>query len=223
MNQPLTPSPQSPVLGSQPPAPGILFVLSAPSGAGKTSISRELLARQPGLCQSVSFTTRPMRSGEQEGVDYHFVSAERFERMVHDGAFAEWAEVHGNRYGTARATLQSAEAEGRDVLLDIDVQGAAQLRASGLEGVFIFILPPGMAELRQRLAGRNTDSAEVIERRLHNAASEIREAVHFDYIVVNDDLSRAVATVQAIMLAEQVRRDRVLRSLPAEFGLNSLP
>jgi guanylate kinase len=164
-----------------------------------------------------------MRSGEQEGVDYHFVSAERFERMVHDGAFAEWAEVHGNRYGTARATLQSAEAEGRDVLLDIDVQGAAQLRASGLEGVFIFILPPGMAELRQRLAGRNTDSAEVIERRLHNAASEIREAVHFDYIVVNDDLPRAVATVQAIMLAEQARRDRVLRSLPAEFGLNSLP
>jgi len=202
---------------------GILFVLSAPSGAGKTSISRELLARQSGLCQSVSFTTRPMRSGEQEGVDYHFVSPERFERMVNDGAFAEWAEVHGNRYGTARATLQSAEAEGRDVLLDIDVQGAAQLRTSGLEGVFIFILPPSMAELRQRLAGRNTDSAEVIERRLHNAASEIREAVHFDFIVVNDDLQRAVAMVQAIMLAEQARRDRVLRSLPAEFGLNSLP
>ena len=202
---------------------GILFVLSAPSGAGKTSISRELLARQPGLCQSVSFTTRPMRSGEQEGVDYHFVSPARFEQMVHEGAFAEWAEVHGNRYGTARATLQRAAAEGRDVLLDIDVQGAAQLRASGLEGVFIFILPPSMAELRQRLAGRNTDSAEVIERRLHNAVSEIRAAVHFDYIVVNDDLDRAVATVQAILLAEAARKQRVLRSLPAEFGLNSLP
>ena len=223
MNQSLAPNPQPPVLGSQPPAPGILFVLSAPSGAGKTSISRELLARQPGLCQSVSFTTRPMRSGEQEGVDYHFVSPVRFEQMVHEGAFAEWAEVHGNRYGTARATLQQAAAEGRDVLLDIDVQGAAQLRASDLEGVFIFILPPSMAELRQRLAGRNTDSAEVIERRLHNAVSEIRAAVHFDYIVVNDDLDRAVATVQAILLAEAARKQRVLRGLPAEFGLNSLP
>jgi guanylate kinase len=197
-------------------------VLSAPSGAGKTSISRELLARQPGLCQSVSFTTRPMRSGEQDGVDYHFVSPARFEQMVHEGAFAEWAEVHGNRYGTARATLQQAAAAGRDVLLDIDIQGAAQLRASDLHGVFIFILPPSMAELRQRLAGRNTDSAEVIERRLHNAVSEIRAAVHFDYIVVNDDLGRAVATVQAIMLAEAARRQRVLRGLPAEFGLKSL-
>ena len=205
-----------------PQTKGILFVLSAPSGAGKTSISRELLARQPDLCQSVSFTTRPMRSGEQDGVDYHFVSPARFERMVHEGAFAEWAEVHGNRYGTARATLQRAAAEGRDVLLDIDVQGAAQLRASGLEGVFIFILPPSMAELRQRLAGRNTDSAEVIERRLHNAVSEIRAAEHFDYIVVNDDLGRAVATVQAIVLAEAARKQRVLRGLPAEFGLKSL-
>ena len=217
MDQP-APSPQPPDPRAQ---KGLLFVLSAPSGAGKTSISRELLARQPGLCQSVSFTTRPMRSGEQEGVDYHFVSAERFERMVNDGAFAEWAEVHGNRYGTARATLQSAEAEGRDVLLDIDVQGAAQLRASGLEGVFIFILPPSMAELRQRLAGRNTDSAEAIERRMHNAVSEIREAAHFDYLVVNDDLARAAAAVQAIMIAEQARKGRVLRGLPEEFGLKS--
>jgi guanylate kinase len=202
---------------------GILFVLSAPSGAGKTSISRELLARQPGLRQSVSFTTRPMRSGEQEGVDYHFVTSTQFEQMVAEGAFAEWAEVHGNRYGTARATLQRAAEEGRDVLLDIDVQGAAQLRASGLAGVFIFILPPSMAELRQRLAGRNTDSAEIIERRMQNAVNEIREAVHFDYIVVNDDLARAVATVEAIMIAEKARKARVLADLPAEFGLKSSP
>ena len=202
---------------------GILFVMSAPSGAGKTSISRELLDRQPGLRQSVSFTTRPMRGGEQEGVDYHFVSPIRFERMVAEGDFAEWAEVHGNRYGTAKATLRQAAAEGRDLLLDIDVQGAAQLRGSGLAAVYIFILPPSMAELRQRLAGRNTDSAEVIARRMRNAVSEIREAVHFDYIVVNDDLARAVATVQAIMLAEAARKLRVLRGLPAEFGLKSLP
>jgi guanylate kinase len=202
---------------------GILFVLSAPSGAGKTSISRELLARQTGLRQSVSFTTRPMRSGEQEGVDYHFVTSTQFEQMVAEGAFAEWAEVHGNRYGTARATLQRAAEEGRDVLLDIDVQGAAQLRSSGLAGVFIFILPPAMAELRQRLAGRNTDSAEIIERRMQNAVNEIREAVHFDYIVVNDDLARAVATVEAIMIAEKARKARVLADLPAEFGLKSSP
>jgi len=200
---------------------GILFILSAPSGAGKTSILNELLARQQELRPSVSYTTRPMRSGERDGTDYHFVSREQFDRMVAEGAFAEWAEVHGNRYGTARSTLQQASAEGCDILLDIDVQGAAQLRASGLAGVFIFILPPTMAALRQRLSGRNTDSTEVIERRMLNAVSEIREAVNFDYVVVNDDLGRAVATVQAIFVAEKSRKKRVLDRLPAEFGLKS--
>lgn len=224
MNKPLAPSPQ-PLVSPQPPAPttrkGLLFVLSAPSGAGKTSISRELLARHPDLRESISYTTRLPRAGERDGVDYHFVSRELFDRMVTDGAFAEWAEVHGNRYGTARATLLQAAEKGCDVLLDIDVQGAAQLRSSGLEGVSIFVLPPSMAELRQRLAARNTDSAEVIERRMKNAGSEIREAARFDYIVVNDDLAKAVAAVQAIMIAEKVRRNRVIDLLPAEFGLKS--
>lgn len=196
----------------------ILFVLSAPSGAGKTSIFRELLIRHPELCESISYTTRPMRAGEREGVDYHFVSREQFDRMVGEGAFAEWAEVHGNRYGTAKAALLQAEGA---VLLDIDVQGAAQLRASGLEGVFIFVLPPSMEELRQRLSGRNTDSAEVIERRMQNAVGEIREAIHFDYIVVNDDLKQAIATVEAILVAESARKNRVIDRLPAEFGLKS--
>lgn len=200
---------------------GVIFVMSAPSGAGKTSISRELLASHPQLRQSVSYTTRPMRSGERDGIDYHFVSRAQFDRMVEEQAFAEWAEVHGNRYGTARATLQQVIAEGCDILLDIDVQGAAQLRASGLDGAFIFILPPDMESLRQRLAGRNTDSAEVIERRMHNARGEIHEATRFDYIVINDDLATAVATVRAIMVAEKVRRNRVLAQLPAEFGLKS--
>jgi guanylate kinase len=199
---------------------GILFVMSAPSGAGKTSISRALLARQPDLRQSVSFTTRAMRPGDVDGIDYHFVSRDQFDQMVAEGAFAEWAEVHGNRYGTAKATLQQASAAGQDILLDIDVQGAAQMRASGLDGVFIFILPPDMTELRQRLAGRGTDSPEVIDRRMRNAVSEIREAVHFDYLVVNADLEQAIATVQAIMLAEPVRRQRAIPGLPAEFGLN---
>jgi guanylate kinase len=204
---------------SSKPAPGVLFVLSAPSGAGKTSIFRELLSRSPGLCESISYTTREKRVGEREGADYHFVSREQFDRMVEEGAFAEWAEVHGNRYGTARSTLLRASEEGSDVLLDIDVQGAAQLRASGLEGVFIFILPPGMVELRQRLSGRNTDSAEVIERRMLNAVSEIREAASFDYVVVNDVLECAVATVQSIIIAEKSRAKRVVDRLPTEFGL----
>lgn len=200
---------------------GLLFVISAPSGAGKTTIFRGLLARQADLRESISYTTRPMRAGEQDGVDYHFVSREQFDRMVGEGAFAEWAEVHGNCYGTARAALQRAGEEGYDVLLDIDVQGAAQLRASGLEGVFIFVLPPGMAELRQRLAGRNTDSLDVIEQRMKNAVSEIHEAARFDYIVVNSDLAQAIATVQAIIVAEKVRKNRVIDLLPAEFGLKS--
>ncbi len=200
---------------------GILFVISAPSGAGKTSICRELLALQPELRESISYTTRPMRAGEQDGVDYHFVAAAAFDRMIAEGAFIEWAEVHGNRYGTAGATLLQAGAAGQDLLLDIDVQGAAQLRAGGFEGVFIFVLPPHMAALRQRLAGRNTDSTEVIERRMRNAVNEIREAIHFDYIVVNDDLERAVATVQAIVIAEKNRKNRVVGLLPAEFGLKS--
>ncbi|MDT8442496.1 MAG: guanylate kinase [Desulfuromonadales bacterium] len=200
-------------------AAGLLYVLSAPSGAGKTSISRELLARRPQLRESISYTTRARRDGEQDGIDYHFVSREEFERMVAADAFVEWARVHGNCYGTARATITEALKQGHDLLLDIDVQGAAQLRASGLDGVFIFILPPDMAELRKRLHFRNTDADEVIDRRLANAAGEIAGAVDFDYLVVNDDLAQAVQTVEAIMGAEQARTRRVLPQLPAEFGL----
>jgi guanylate kinase len=207
----------------QPPVPklrkGILYVISAPSGAGKTSICRKILTLFPNLRQSISYTTRAMRTGEQEGRDYHFVSRVVFERMVADGAFAEWAEVHGNSYGTAGATLEKASKEGVDILLDIDFQGAEQLRRSGLNGVFIFILPPAMNELRKRLESRNTDDETVITRRMDNASAEIAEAVNFDYLVVNDVLNQAVEKVRAIMIAEATRTERVINALPEEFGL----
>ncbi|BCR05175.1 guanylate kinase [Desulfuromonas versatilis] len=161
-----------------------------------------------------------MRPGEKDGVDYHFVSAGAFEKMVAEGAFAEWAEVHGNRYGTALATLEEARAAGQDVLLDIDCQGAAQLKKNYRQGVFVFILPPDFQELRRRLVGRNTDSAEVIERRIANARGEIREAAWYDYIVVNDDFEQALAELKSIVLAEGCRSGRVLDGLKDvfEFG-----
>lgn len=194
-------------------------MISAPSGAGKTSICRQILQTLPGLHQSISYTTRPMRDGERDGADYHFVTNDVFQQMVTDGAFAEWAEVHGNCYGTARASLEKAAAEGADILLDIDFQGAEQLRYSGLDAVFIFILPPGMDELRRRLDTRNTDDDRVIEQRMQNAAGEIAEAVKFDYLVVNDVLERAADTILAIIKAETARTRRMIETLPEEFGL----
>ena len=198
---------------------GILYIISAPSGAGKTSICRAILSLFPVLRQSISFTTREVRSGEQEGRDYHFVSHKVFDKMVADGAFAEWAEVHGNRYGTARAILEQAHEEGTDVLLDIDYQGAEQLRSSGVNGVYIFILPPDMTELRKRLESRNTDDEKIIARRMNNAAGEIAEATRFDYLVVNDVLDQAVEKVRSIMIAETSRTERIINSLHEEFGL----
>ncbi len=198
---------------------GILYIISAPSGAGKTSICRAILSLFPVLLQSISFTTREMRHGEREGRDYHFVSHAVFDKMVADGAFAEWAEVHGNCYGTARATLDQAREEGTDILLDIDYQGAEQLRSSGVNGVFIFILPPDMVELRKRLESRNTDDEKIIARRMNNAAGEIAEATRFDYLVVNDVLDQAVEKVRSIMIAETSRTERIINTLPEEFGL----
>jgi len=211
------PSPQSPVSASK--RRGILFVISAPSGAGKTSICREILKKLPNLHQSISYTTRARRSVEQDGVDYHFVTMRAFREMVNAGAFLEWAEVHGNCYGTARSSLEQATAAGADILLDIDFQGAEQLRSSGLDGVFIFILPPDMTELRKRLDTRNTDDDQVIERRMKNAVDEIAEAVKFDYLVVNDVLEQAVERIGAIMKAETARTKRVIDTLSEEFGL----
>lgn len=198
---------------------GVLYVVSAPSGAGKTSICKQILKDNPSLHQSISYTTRRARTGELDSFDYNFVSKEVFETMVAAGEFAEWAEVHGNCYGTAMATLQKAREQGADVLLDIDFQGAEQLRQTGLDGVFIFILPPNMTELRKRLEFRQTDNEDVIARRMANAEGEIAEACKFDYLVVNDVLDQAVEKVKAIMLAESVRTSRVVDALSEEFTL----
>jgi guanylate kinase len=200
------------------PREGILFVISAPSGAGKTSLCKEIIDFFPGLRHSVSYTTRPERPGEREGVDYHFVSSGTFDGMVARGEFAEWAEVHGNRYGTSLQTIDDARRTGQDILLDIDCQGAAHLKKTCRQGVFIFILPPNFEELRRRLEGRNTDAREVIERRIANARGEIREAVWYDYVVVNDQFSEALAQLRAIVTAEKCRTSRVIGILPKEFG-----
>ena len=196
---------------------GIIFVISAPSGAGKTSLCKELIDFFPTLRHSVSYTTRPARPGEVEGVDYHFIALERFRAMIAAGAFAEWAEVHGNFYGTALASLDAARQAGEDILLDIDCQGAEQLRQSLDQGVFIFILPPSVEELRRRLVHRNTDSQEVIERRIANAKGEISHAPRYDYLVVNDDFPRALAELKAVVVAEGLRTRLVLPSLQDRF------
>jgi guanylate kinase len=196
---------------------GIIFVISAPSGAGKTSLCKELIDFSPPLGRSVSYTTRPARPGEVEGVDYHFVTMKRFRTMVAGGAFAEWAEVHGNCYGTALAALDAARKAGEDILLDIDCQGAEQLRTSLDHGVFIFILPPDLNELRRRLIGRNTDSDKVIEQRIANARGEIGHAPRYDYLVVNDDFSLAFSQLKAIIVAEGLRTRLALPTLQGRF------
>jgi guanylate kinase len=199
---------------------GTLFIVSAPSGAGKTSLCKRIIDIFPNLRQSVSFTTRPMRPGEREGVDYFFVDSETFDDMVAHGAFAEWAEVHGNRYGTAIQALEQWRDAGCNVLLDIDTQGAQQLRESYGQGVFIFILPPDFDELRRRLEGRGTDSAQVIERRISNAREEIRQSIHYDYIIVNDDFETALSQMKAIIVAEDCRAQKMLHDVATRFHLN---
>lgn len=192
------------------PRQGIVYVISAPSGAGKTSLCRELLAAFPELQVSISYTTRPIRPGEKEGVDYHFVTPETFRQMIKDSAFAEWAEVHDNYYGTAFSALEEARQAGNDILLDIDCQGAAQLKESLDNGVFIFILPPGFEELQRRLEGRNTDPVEVVQRRIENARKEVVEAQWYDYIIVNDNFDFALEQLKAILIAETCRVPVVL-------------
>ena len=188
---------------------GLMLVLSSPSGAGKSTIARNLLESDPSLELSVSVTTRPRRGSEIDGVHYQFVSQRDFERMRDTEALLEWAHVHGNYYGTPREPAEAAMAEGRDMLFDIDWQGAVQLSEKmRADIVSIFILPPSMRELRTRLKRRAEDSASTIDTRLQNARVELEHWREYDYVVVNDDLDRAFASVKAIVTAERLRRDR---------------
>ncbi|HXC93197.1 MAG TPA: guanylate kinase [Geobacteraceae bacterium] len=200
--------------------PGILYIISAPSGAGKTTLCRELLDIFPELRHSISFTTRKARPGEVEGKDYFFVDREHFLRMAENGEFAEWAEVHGNLYGTSLKTLEESRVDGIDLILDIDCQGAAKLKESQAQGVNIFILPPSFSELKRRLESRNSDSKEVIDKRVTNAASEIPEARWYDYIIINDQFSKAVEELKSIIIAERHRTSVVIDCIDAEFNIN---
>ena len=193
--------------------PGLMFVVSAPSGAGKTTLCGALLRIFPELHFSVSHTTRPPRPGEMDGRDYYFIDPEHFQQMVQKGEFAEWAEIYGCRYGTSMGHLETVLAEGRDVLLDIDAQGARQLREKRMSGIFIFILPPSLRELERRLSSRETEGPKVREGRLSKAKAEIAEARWYDYLVVNDELEKAQKKMKAIILAEKSRCERMIRVL----------
>jgi guanylate kinase len=189
---------------------GRLYVVSAPSGAGKTSLVKALMEREPGLSFSVSYTTRAPRANEVEGRDYHFITAEVFERMVERGEFLEHARVFDNFYGTGRAAVREALAAGQRLLLEIDWQGARQVRASMPAAHSVFILPPTRRALEERLTARSTDSPEVIRRRLKDAQRDIAHWIEFDYVVINDRFEQAVIDFQAIVgeRGEALRRSR---------------
>ncbi len=188
---------------------GLMLVLSSPSGAGKTTISRRLLERDGNLSMSVSVTTRPMRPGEVDGRDYHFITAERYRAMVAGGELLEHARVFDHHYGTLRAAVETALADGRDVLFDIDWQGTQQLAGSARQDlVTVFILPPSVGELNRRLHTRAQDSAEVIARRMAKAADEMSHWAEYDYVIINTGIDESVADVAAVLHAERLRRER---------------
>jgi guanylate kinase len=188
---------------------GLLIVLSSPSGAGKSTISRMLLESDGEISMSISATTRPMRPGEQDDVDYHFVDDAQFDAMIAAGEFVEWAHVFGYRYGTPKAPVKAALKDGRDILFDIDWQGSRQLEPDFKEHlVTIFLLPPSMAELERRLQARGTDSADVIADRMTRAASEISHWAEYEYVLVNDDPDQCLSQVRSIVDAERLKRSR---------------
>ena len=188
---------------------GLLFIVSAPSGAGKTTLVERLVVETPRLTMSRSYTSRPARHGETDGVDYNFVTRDRFEAMTAAGEFLEWAELFGNLYGTSASDTERMLRAGNDVVLVIDVQGARQMRRRGVEVSSVFVMPPSFAVLEQRLRGRSQDSEEAIQRRLEVARSEVAAFSEYDFIVINDDVSAAAGRLCAIVVAERGRRERM--------------
>lgn len=187
---------------------GILFIVSAPSGAGKTSLLQELVPADPRLSMSVSHATRPMRPGEQDGVHYHFVGVDEFEALIEAGAFLEHARVFDNFYGTSEAAVKAQLDAGQDVILEIDWQGARQVRHRFPLAVSIFIAPPSIDALRERLSNRGQDSAEVVQRRMDDARSELSHFLEYDYLVINDDFATALDDLRAVFRAERLREPR---------------
>ena len=188
---------------------GLLFIVSAPSGAGKTTLVEGVVEQTPNLKMSRSYTSRPARAGETDGVDYNFVTRDRFEAMAAAGEFLEWASLYGNLYGTRRVDTEQLLAEGHDVVLVIDVQGARKVRASGLKTTTVFVMPPSLDVLEQRLRGRSKDSEAEIQRRLQVAREEVSAFSEYDYVVVNDEVTAAVDRLRSIVIAERARLQRM--------------
>ncbi len=194
--------------------PPLLMIFSAPSGAGKSTICRKLRDRNPNIVFSVSTTTRPPRSDETDGVDYHFVEENVFKEMIENNAFLEWANVHGGYYGTSRQAVLDEIEQDNDVMLDIDVQGGQQIRRLYSEAVMIFIAPPSMKELERRLRARGTETEQQIKKRLKNARDELEALENYDYLVINDEVEEAVKEVESIRRAEKCRLQRIKQGKP---------
>lgn len=188
---------------------GRLFIVSAPSGAGKTTLCQKIIKKHPHIKFSVSYTTRKPRKGEINDIDYTFIDREEFNRMVSEGKFLEWAEVHGEFYGTSQERIKSLIDKGFDVILDIDTQGALQLKEKGQKGVFIFILPPSMEALKQRLTQRMTDSQEQIMRRLKRAIEEIKTYNLYDYVIINNILEDSIKEFEAIVISNRLKTENI--------------
>lgn len=187
---------------------GILFIISSPSGGGKGTLIREVLRTVPNIGYSVSFTTRQRREGEVDGQHYHFVSHEKFENLIEQGEFLEYAKVHGNYYGTSKTQIEQETSIGRDIILEIDVQGADLVREKAPNAIGIFILPPSFEVLRERLTARQTENSDDLALRLKNSSDEVREYAKFDYVVINDEITKAVLDLQSVIYAERCRHER---------------
>jgi guanylate kinase len=192
---------------------GMLYIVSAPSGAGKTTLCRQLIRTVSGLKPSISYTTRPPRRGEKNNVHYSFISERRFKNMIQRGEFAEWAVVHGNLYGTSIKRLEKMSKAGYDIILDIDTHGAMQLKKRYKDSIGIFILPPSMGALKERLGKRKSESDDEIKRRLKRAKGEIAEYKNYDYIVINDDLKRALKELESIIISTRLATERFENSI----------